>query len=437
MLVNILHFGAVGDGKTLSTNAIQAAVDACSNAGGGTVFVPAGTYLIGTILLKSHITLQLESGAKLLGSPRIEDYIVNDTFPHNWWNASEQWCGAHMLVAVEQEDITIAGPGIVDGNCEVYFVPKDQGRPCGGMVWARGFRLSDHSKYELRPGQMIIFVKCRRVRVQNITLQNSPCWSCLLLGCEQANIHGVFIDNPVDAANSDGIDIDCCKRVTVSDCVITVGDDAITLRASGYRIPEHEEVCEDIAITNCVLDSSVCGFRIGVGGGIIRNATISNIAIRHAGEAVLVQSCYGKSKRCVSMYNINIDNIRGHHVAHPIRVIAGSDETHNAIIDNIRFSNFNVSCYGNISIIGGADCRPDRIVIRDSVFDIVRRDHPCSPEACPTTFVRCKQAERVTFRNCEVNWKDPEAEWKTFKQCEDVASLKIENCDFPEPVVAG
>ena len=107
----ITEFGAVGDGVTLNTQAIQSAVDSCAASGGGTVVVPPGVFLTGTVFLKSRITLQLEAGAVLKGSPRITDYCADDAYPQNWPCAKEGWRGAHLLVAVNCEDVTVTGPG--------------------------------------------------------------------------------------------------------------------------------------------------------------------------------------------------------------------------------------------------------------------------------------------------------------------------------------
>ncbi|MBQ7695787.1 MAG: right-handed parallel beta-helix repeat-containing protein [Lentisphaeria bacterium] len=428
----ITEFGAVGDGVTLDTQAIQQTIDFCAAAGGGTVVVPAGVFLIGTIYLRSRITLHLEAGARFKGSPNIDDYCADDAYPQNWPCFKEGWRGAHLLVACNCEDVTVTGPGTIDGNCEAFFTPEPvKQRWAGGLGWARGVRITDPAKAEYRPGQMMVFIQCRRVRVTDLNLTNSPCWSCFLYGCDEVIVRGCFIDNPVDGINTDGIDIDCCTRVTVSDCVITTGDDAITLRASGSRLVGREAVCEDVTVSNCVLDSSVCAFRIGVGAGVIRHANISNIVIRYAGIGFLFQSSYGKAGAGVTMHDISVSSIRGHYTGHPARIVAGSEDAGNAQIRDIVFRNYRTDCAGNIEIKGCPGTRPDGISFADCAFALVKRPFPCRPEKVPTVFLDIARADGVRFRDCALDWREAEPEWRQTSRIED-ACVDFEACTFPE-----
>jgi len=147
-MLNVKDFGAVGDGVTKDTAAVQRAVNA-----GGMVNFPPGTYLCGTIYLKSHGGIHLESGAVLLASPDREDYNADDFCPQNRVFVSEHVTGAHFIVAAEQTDITICGEGCIDGNRQSFYGAKEP--PC---------RDEENSKFSLddiiqnknwRPGQMI------------------------------------------------------------------------------------------------------------------------------------------------------------------------------------------------------------------------------------------------------------------------------------------
>ena len=429
----ITEFGAVGDGVTLNTQAIQAAVDSCAASGGGTVVVPPGVFSTGTVFLKSRITLQLEAGAVLKGSPRIDDYCADDAYPQNWPCAKEGWRGAHLLAAIDCEDVTVTGPGTVDGNCDAFFTKEPVERAWGGtLCWARGVRVTDTAKAELRPGQMMVFVQCRRVRVTDLNLRNSPCWSCFLHGCDEVIVRGCFIDNPVDGINTDGIDIDCCKQVAVSDCVITTGDDAITLRASGSHLIDRPAVCEDVTVTNCVLDSSVCGFSVGVGAGIIRHANISGIVVRYAGTGFLFQSSYGRLGAGVTMHDISVNGIRGHYMGCPVRIVAGSADAGNAQMRNIRFRDLHTCCAGNIEIKGCPGTRPTDIVFNDCSFETVKRPYPGVPEKMPTAFLDLARADSLSFRNCSLRWGEVEPEWRRTSAVEDVNGLEFEGSSFPE-----
>ena len=120
MNVSILDFGAVGDGKTLCSDSINKAIEHCSKTG-GRVTVPAGTYLTGTVWLKSGVELHLEQGAVILGSPDFADYCEDDAYPQNFGVADEEWTGGHLLVAVGCHDVAITGLGTIDGNSESFF----------------------------------------------------------------------------------------------------------------------------------------------------------------------------------------------------------------------------------------------------------------------------------------------------------------------------
>ena len=122
--------------------------------------------------------------------------------------------------------------------------------------------------------------------VNDISIVDSPCWSCYLLGCEGVQIRGIKVKNPIWMLNSDGLDVDSSRFVTISDCIIETGDDAITLRGCEHRVKNKNMHCEFVTVTNCVLSTGICAFRIGVGQGHIRHATISNIAIEYSRKAL-------------------------------------------------------------------------------------------------------------------------------------------------------
>lgn len=305
---NILDFGAVSDGVTLNTKAIQRALDECSVSGGGRVTVPAGIYKTGTIWLKSNVELHLEMGAELLASDDMDDYNELDAYEQNWGSVSEEWVGKHLIIAHEIDNCAITGFGTVNGNCQAFvYCGRERYTSSTYYGWCNGVsELKDKEKK--RPGQLICFIESKNIRVCDITIKNSPCWSCYLLGCEFVQIRGIKVKNPIWMLNSDGIDIDASRYVTVSDCIIDTGDDAITLRASEQRLKNKDMHCEFVTVTNCVLSTGICAFRIGVGTGVIRHARISNIVIKHAEEIVQFCTAYS-SKGCANIEDVNISNV--------------------------------------------------------------------------------------------------------------------------------
>ncbi|HXB96046.1 MAG TPA: glycosyl hydrolase family 28 protein [Puia sp.] len=260
---NIVDFGAIGDGRTLNTVAIQAAVDNCSHHGGGRIIVPAGIFLTGSVRLFSNLEFYLGAGARLTGSPDNKDYLHQKDFGFSGPGAGSR---TGILFAHDAENISITGKGVIDGQGDLFVYPDSLqhatdfnpantrqgsdygdpkfGRTDGPVLWK--------GDYENRPGVMIIFDGCKHVRVEDIGLHISPNWTMAFQDCEDVKVRGISIDNDMSIPNSDGIDLYDTKNAVISDCVIHSGDDAIALIGSS-----------NIAVTNCILHSRSSAIRIG------------------------------------------------------------------------------------------------------------------------------------------------------------------------------
>ena len=136
---NVRDYGAVGDGVSKDTASLQKALDAAT-ASGGRVVVPPGTYLTGSLWLKSRTELHLQRGAVLKASGDLADYNATDAYPQNWGSKSEGWCGKHLVLCLGQEDVAITGEGTVDGNGTVFFAPVSEAGTGGDFVWRRASR---------------------------------------------------------------------------------------------------------------------------------------------------------------------------------------------------------------------------------------------------------------------------------------------------------
>ena len=362
---NILDFGAVADGKTLNTLAIQAAIDECAAEGGGKVTVPSGVYKCGTVWLKSHVELCLSIGAELLASDDLDDYNAEDAYPQNYGYAPEGWVGKHLIIAHEVSDVAISGFGRINGNCHA-FVTKGPSLPGSQYGWCNG-RSELRDPEAMRPGQLIVFIESEHIRVQDITIVDSPCWSCFFLGCEYVGVRGVRIFNPLWMLNSDGIDIDASRHVTVSDCIIRTGDDAITLRASEARVKNKADMhCEFVTVSNCILSTGICAFRIGVGNGVIRHARIQGIVIERCMNAVELCTAYSDRGKA-SIEDIGVSDITA----------VNTDRCINAFAKNGAY-------------------------IKDITFDNIR-----SGSTINNRIVReCGSIENITLRNISLNFKD-------------------------------
>lgn len=293
---DVTDFGAVGDGTTLNTAAIQKAIDTAHAEGGGQVVVPRGTFLAGSLFLKSHVTLYLAPNAVLLASSRPEDYAPVDFCPQNRAFAGDFVKGSHFIIAVEQENVKICGEGTINGNGITFLKDPNSNR------------LLPKQKVPWRPGQMLFFCECENVAVEGVTLTNSPYWTSFYHGCENVRIEGVRIRNRRDAANADGIDIDCCRNVVIANCDIDTCDDCITLRASTEPLKK-KRPCENVAVTNCVLSSACQAIRVGVGDGEIRNAVFSNLVIHNTNVGLNFHSSYSPKSPGTTIRNIRFQNI--------------------------------------------------------------------------------------------------------------------------------
>jgi len=299
-LFPVTEFGAHGDGKTLDTAAIQAAIDACANQGGGTVSLPAGTYLSGTLELKSHLVLRLEPGAVLRGSSELKDYRDNG-FKHN-----EMGKTTSLIFAIDQSDIRITGGGVIDLN-DRPFIHWDQPRPA--LPPAEAARLSDRQWKEcvvqpaLRPSQPIFFQNCRRLRLDDITVRNSPCWTISINSSRDIRVDHLLIDNNPVVPNNDGIHFCSSQDIVVSDCIIRAGDDCLAFTG----ITNWDGICERIVVTNCSLQAKSAGVRLGHLASKIRNAVFSNLVISGSNRGFAIQAGDGGWVENIQVSNVVMD----------------------------------------------------------------------------------------------------------------------------------
>lgn len=345
---NVMDYGAKGDGKTLDTAAFQKAIDA-----GGMVYVPEGSYKIGSLYLKSNGGLHLAAGSVLTASHNREDYNADDFCPQNRVFSSEWVTGAHLINAIEQENITIEGQGTIDGQGRFWM---NESNTINGYPHVEDLDYAPNSE---RPAQMIFLCECKNIHISGVSIVNGPYWHLFLHGCTNAVLHGLKISGDRPRWTNDGIDLDCCSCVTVSDCIIDVGDDALTLR--GYDEPLKEKrACEKITVTNCVLRSHRdYGIRIGVGAGIIRNCVISDCDIEapnNCGLGIMGRWC-PETTLATSVENLSCRglNIRSNR---PLEIVLAFGETplpNECHIRNISLSDLTLFSNLGIRILGFVD----------------------------------------------------------------------------------
>ena len=266
---NIRDYGAVGDGQTLDTPAIQAAIEACNQNGGGTVYVSAGNFVTGSIFLESNITLYLEAGATLLGSPEAADYPAVD----NRWEGASRQTHAPLIGGDDLENIAVVGRGTIDGR---------------GAPWWK--RLGERTLDLPRP-RLISFSRCTNILVEGVTLTNSPSWTIHPFECENVTVHRVTIVNPANSPNTDGINPESCRNVHIANCHVDVGDDCVTIKSGTEHDREHLSPCENITITNCKMVHGHGGVVIGSEmSGDVRNVVISNCVFMGTDRGIRLKS---------------------------------------------------------------------------------------------------------------------------------------------------
>ena len=288
---DVKQFGAKGDRITLDTRSIQNAIDKAHEDGGGVIDVSAGTYKIGTLILKDNINLHLQPGAILLGSPDYGDYTE---IIHKFESRTNGLYAKYFMIFAEgAKNISITGTGIINGN---------------GLENFRETRPQN-----LRP-YMIRFVDCQNVFISDVYLLESANWTLHLLGCKDVNVDGIIIENRGEG-NRDGIDIDACQRVTVSNSRFLTTDDAIVMKSTC------DILCQDIMITNCMIRTDASAIKTGTeSNGGFKNITVSNCVIkdipRHAGiELMTVDGGI--------MQNILLENLTMENVATPFFIRLG------------------------------------------------------------------------------------------------------------------
>ena len=282
---NVRDFGAKGDGAAKDTAAIQKAIDSAAQQGGGTVLVPAGTYLSGTIHLKSNVTLHLSPGSVILASPDNADFDPYETLPFQSVSDKETTYFHYALIAAENvHDIAIVGEGAVDGN-----------------------RVK-------RGGPKTIAIKlCQRVTIRGIVVRNSPNYSVSFWGCDFVNVDGVTVLHGL----ADGIDPDSCRNVRISNCYVESWDDAICPKASPSMGMENKRPVENLTVTNCVLRTNSSNFKFGTeSSGDFRNVAVSNLVMlapeagKPPNSGISLESVDGSHIQGVVISNITMSGVR-------------------------------------------------------------------------------------------------------------------------------
>lgn len=324
--VCITEFGAVPDGKTACTDAIRAAIDSVHSAGGGRVVFPEGDFFTGPIHFKSGVELHISRGCTLHFSEKYEDYlpVVESVLA-----GVKCYSCSHLIYGVDCENIALTGEGTLDGHGRAWdWMKKHQpgmedlmlkGAACAPM----SERVYGKESDGVRP-RFLQLQRCRGVLIEGVTFKNSPTWTIHPCFCEGVTVRGVSIKNPINSPNSDGINLESCRRCLVTDCYVDTGDDAVCVKAGrGKDAWSWNAPCEDIEIRNvrgvngqgsvtvgsetsaginniyihdCHFENRLVGINIKTmkgRGGYVKNIDFENITLRSARrEAIKISFRY-------------------------------------------------------------------------------------------------------------------------------------------------
>jgi polygalacturonase len=378
---DITDHGALPDGKSMNTTAIQAAIDACHEAGGGTVLCGPGEFLTGSLELKSNVSLHLEAGCRLVGSTDVADYA--DLAAEGFRSENSPEGNSKSLIrAARAEHIAITGHGEIDGSGLAFYDTENM----NGLFFSK--------PPTPRPRILMLF-QCTDVRLEDVSLIDSPCWTAWLMKCERVSVRGLRIHGDQRMINNDGIDLDCCRDVTVSDCIIRTSDDCLVLRAI-VKMFDEAMPCENITITNCVLDSWCQGVRIGCpGDGTIRNATFSNLTIRSRNHGITLDNprvyLRGDGPGTADIHDIVFTNVTIDSEKLPIRVTI-EDGIQLERLSDLSFSDFRIRSGGPCTVNGSPETPVRNISFSNMQIDTTGDDA-----------IVCRNCEGVRMSNVELN----------------------------------
>lgn len=407
---DVTTYGAAGDGVTLDTAAVQQAIDTAHADGGGTVVIPAGgTYLIGSIELRSHVELHVERGAVLQGSPDWAHYTAR--FQVGALSAGVVQDGtetsAALVTARDAHHIAITGAGVIDGAGEAFASHAEV--------------LTDILVLPNERPFLAFLLGCDNVTIRDVTLRNSALWTLRLTGCEDVAIHALRIRADPRMPNSDGIDIDRCRRVRISDCDIDCGDDAISLKTCD-EWPQYGP-CEDVIVTGCTLASRSSALVVGVDvSAPIRNVVFSSCVIRRSHRGLSVTTGTGVDgvienvlfSDIIVQTQLYSDRWWGGGESIFVRAAAWHDEV--GRIRNVRFRNILASGESGSVIYGERPGLVENIHLDGVRLEIgrhtdwpMRRDlrpaaggGPHQPVVVPAIHV--ERAAEVRVSDCEIVW---------------------------------
>ncbi|MCO4807488.1 MAG: right-handed parallel beta-helix repeat-containing protein [Flavobacteriales bacterium] len=404
MRLNVLNFGANNLAQTLSTISIQNTIDSCYRMGGGIVHLPAGDYMSGTLVLKDNVTLLLDSGAILHASPNLQDYRA----------PLQDAVRPTLIYANGAKNIGISGKGTIQGDAKRTYEPlRKVDRQIAKITEsAKAAGVEMKRFYATSPDvALVVITNCSNVRVEGVSLVESSFWSLLLFHTQDIEIRDIHIRTSLEkGVNSDGLDINSCSNVNVSDCVIRTGDDAIALK-SWDKVP-----CENVKISNCELSSSSTALKIGTETqGDIKHVQFTNCKILDANRGMSIVVRDGANVEDVRFSNIEVTCTRRHFNwwgnADPIWISLSRRAAHIPLgsIKDVTFENIRASGMGTSKIETSEESGIENIRLINVQLDMHAENYL---DKRSTDALVIQNVKDVELTNLRVDWAIDETEPK-------------------------
>ncbi len=429
---NIRDYGAVGDGVTLDTRALQTAIDTCSASGGGRVLVPSGgTYLCGTFEMKAHVELYVERGAVLEASGNPADYrTVQTPASHKGVGYPDLGASITFIAAYGVDDIAFTGGGVIDGGGRKFIAE----------------RLPHIYRMQAQRPFTAVLIGCQNVTFQDIVVRDGAMWTLRFSGCNDVLIQGIRLLNDLKLPNSDGIDIDQCRNVRIANCHIVAGDDCICMKSCANA--GDFGACENITVVGCTLVSTSTALMVGCEAfAPMRNIIFDSCVIQSSNRGLGIHHSHNSLIENVTFSNMVIETRLFHHDwwgrAEPIYICAmpWTPDIQMGSVRHVRFSNILCRGENGVFVYGW-----EQHTLQNIVFDQVRVElnktskiaagrqdlRPFAggddmPEYPYSGFL-IRNATGVTLRNCEVAWGDQRPDcYHHAVEAINVADLVIEN----------
>ena len=431
-IVSVKALGARGDGQVNNTAIFQKAIDDCHAAGGGTVLVEHGAYVTSTLILKSNVSIQVEQGAAIKASTKMEDYTFSKGIYSTETDVPVLFYGEKL------ENITFCGRGLIDGQAEHTWEPL---REIDNFIAteteiAKNAGIEMSRAYAKDPKVSLIYLTdCKNVTFRDLRLERSPNWTVHLANCENVLAVDLYIFSSLDkGVNADGLDIDGCKGVRVANCNIITGDDAICLKSTnknGKYFP-----CQDVTVTNCTLISTSTALKIGTESHgdfiniIFTNSTISNT---NRGIGIFVRD--GATVDRVMFSNLTIECNRKHFNwwgdGDPIRfvLLKRKPDSRLGMIKNVQVSNVVAKGQGTCLIAGFAGKNISNINL--SNVDITMEAEGLKDKRA-TAVLKVENVDNLVMDQVQLRFssENHEPKWTHLLHLNNIKGCKVNNSIF-------